>query len=150
MSKIPDIGAGRMSYEEKGQWVYLAATTIGYGVYVVILLGSAGTTPLPEVDYVPILLWTVGVAIAGSIIGRIAIEVVTPSESHTEDVRDRDIGRLGEYRAGLVLGIGMVGPFIMALAEVDHFWIANAMYLVFTAQAIVGAVIKLIAYRRGF
>ena len=139
-----------MSYEEKGQWVYLAATTIGYGAYVVLVLRSAGSMPLPEVDYVPILLWTVGVAIAGSIIGRIAIEIVTPSDSYTEDVRDRDIGRLGEYRAGLVLGIGMVGPFILALVEADHFWIANAMYLVFTVQAVVGAVIKLIAYRRGF
>jgi hypothetical protein len=139
-----------MSYEEKGQWVYLAATTIGYTAYLVILLGSAGSTPLPEVDYVPILLWTVGVAIAASIIGRIAIEIIWRSDSYGEDVRDRDIGRLGEYRAGLVLGIGMVVPFILALVEADYFWIANAMYLVFTAQAIVGAVIKLIAYRRGF
>jgi hypothetical protein len=139
-----------MSYEEKGQWVYLAATSIGYGVYLVLVLGSAGTTPLPEVDYVPILLWTIGIAIAASIIGRIAIEIIWRSDSSSEDVRDRDIGRFGEYRAGLVLGIGMVVPFILALVEADHFWIANAMYLVFTAQAIVGAVVKLIAYRRGF
>lgn len=139
-----------MSYEEKGQWVYLAATTIGYGVYLVLVLGRAGTTPLPEVDYVPILLWTIGIAIAASILGRIAIEIIWRSDSSSEDVRDRDIGRFGEYRAGLVLGIGMVVPFILALVEADHFWIANAMYLVFTAQAIVGAVVKLIAYRRGF
>ena len=139
-----------MSYEEKGQWVYLAATSIGYGVYLVLVLGSAGTTPLPEVDYVPILLWTIGIAIAASIIGRIAIEIIWRSDSSSEDVRDRDIGRFGEYRAGLVLGIGMVVPFILALVEADHFWIANAMYLVFTVQAIVGAVIKLVAYRRGF
>jgi cytochrome c biogenesis protein CcdA len=139
-----------MSYEEKGQWVYLAATTIGYGAYLVLVLGGAGSTPLPEVDYQPILLWTIGAAIVASIIGRIAIEIASPSESTTEDVRDRDIGRFGEYGAGVVLGIGMVGPFILALVEADHFWIANAMYLVFTVQAVVGAVIKLIAYRRGF
>ena len=30
-----------MSYEERGQWVYLAATTIAYGVYLVLLLGGA-------------------------------------------------------------------------------------------------------------
>jgi hypothetical protein len=139
-----------MSYEEKGQWVYLVVTTIAYGAYVVVLLATARTTPLPDVDYQPILLWTIAAAIAASIIGRIAIEVVTPSDSYSEDVRDRDIGRLGEYRAGLVLGIGMVVPFILALAEVHHFWIANAMYLAFVAQAIVGALIKLVAYRRGF
>ncbi len=139
-----------MSYEEKGQWVYLAATSIGYAAYVVLILGRAGTTPLSEVDYQPILLWTIGVAIAASIIGRIAIEIVGPSESYTEDVRDRDIGRFGEYRAGLVLGVGMVVPFILAMVEADHFWIANAMYLAFTVGAIVGAVTRLVAYRRGF
>jgi len=139
-----------MSYEEKGQWVYLAATTIAYGAYLVLMLGRAGTTPLPEIEYQPILLWTVGAAIVGSIIGRIAIEVVRPSESHREDVRDRDIGRFGEYVAGMVLGVGMVWPFILALIGADHFWIANAMYLVFVVQAVVGAVIKLVAYRRGF
>ena len=139
-----------MSYEEKGQWVYLAATTIAYGAYVVLLLAGAGATPLTEVDYQPILLWTIGAAIAGSIVGRIAIEIVSPSDAHIEDARDRDIGRFGEYRAGLVLGVGMVAPFIMALAEWDHFWIANAIYLVFVVQAVVGAIIKLVAYRRGF
>lgn len=151
MSKILYIGEiWRMSYEEKGQWVYLASTAIAYGAYLVLLLGQADATPLPEVDYQPILLWTVGAAVVGSIVGRIAIEIVQPSESHSGDVRDRDIGRFGEYVAGIVLGIGMVGPFVLALAEADHFWIANAIYLVFVVQAVVGAVIKLIAYRRGF
>jgi cytochrome c biogenesis protein CcdA len=139
-----------MSYEEKGQWVYLAVIAIGYGAYLVLVLGQAGTTPLAEVYYQPILLWTVGAAIVGSIFGRIAIEIIGPSESRNEDVRDRDIGRFGEYVAGIVLGIGMVVPFILALVEAEHFWIANAMYLVFVAQGLTGAVIKLIAYRRGF
>lgn len=139
-----------MSYEEKGQWVYLTVTTIAYGAYVVLMLGRAGTTALPDIEYQPTMLWTIGIAVVGSIVGRILIEIVRPSESYREDVRDRDIGRFGEYVAGMVLGIGMVGPFILALIEADHFWIANAIYLVFVVQAVVGAVIKLVAYRRGF
>ena len=43
----------------------------------------------------------------------------------------------------------MVVPFVLALAEFDHFWIANAMYLVFVLSAVVGAAVKLVAYRRG-
>jgi hypothetical protein len=139
-----------MSYEEKGQWVYLAATTIAYGAYLVLMLGQSGTTPLAETDYQPILLWTIGAAVAGSVIGRIAIEIIRPSESHREDVRDREIGRFGEYVSGMILGIGMVGPFVLTLVEADHFWIANAIYLVFVVQAVAGTVIKLLAYRRGF
>lgn len=139
-----------MSYEEKGQWVYLAASTIAYGVYLALVIGRAGTTPLPEINWQPIMLATIGAAIIGSIVGRMAIEIARPSELHRGDVRDRDIGRFGEYVAGMVLGIGMVGPFVLALVEADQFWIANAMYLVFVVQAVVGATIKLVAYRRGF
>ena len=139
-----------MSYEEKGQIVYLGATTIGYAVYLVLVLQQLGTTPLLEINYQPYLIATIVVAIVASILARIAIEMISPSDSYREDVRDRDIGRFGEYVAGIVLGIGMVVPFILALVEADYFWIANAMYLVFVLQAAIGAVIKLIAYRRGF
>ncbi len=139
-----------MSYEEKGQWVYIVVVAVGYGAYLIQLFGRAGATPLSEVDYVPIMLWTIGASIAGAIVGRILVEVARPSDDYSSDVRDRDIGRFGEYVAGTLLGIGMVVPFILAITEVDHFWIANAMYLVFALSAIVGAAIKLFAYRRGF
>ena len=43
----------------------------------------------------------------------------------------------------------MVVPFVLTLAEVDWFWIANAMYLAFVTAAVVGAAVKLVAYRRG-
>ena len=139
-----------MSYEEKGQWVYIVVVAVGYGAYLIQLFARAGATPLSEVDYVPIMLWTIGASIAGAIVGRILVEVARPSDDYSSDVRDRDIGRFGEYVAGTLLGIGMVVPFILAITEVDHFWIANAMYLVFALSAIVGAAIKLFAYRRGF
>ena len=139
-----------MSYEEKGQVVYLGVVATGYAAYLVLILQQLSTTPLLEIDYQPILLATILVAIVAAIVGRIAVEMIRPSDPVREDVRDRDIGRFGEYVAGLVLGIGMVVPFILTLLEADYFWIANAIYLVFVLQAIVGAVIKLVAYRRGF
>jgi hypothetical protein len=139
-----------MSYEEKGQVVYLGVTATAYAAYLFLILRQLSTTPVTEIDYQPILIATIMVAIAAAIVGRIAVEMIRPSNTVHEDVRDREIGRFGEYVAGLVLGIGMVVPFILAIIEADYFWIANAMYLVFTLQAIVGAVIKLIAYRRGF
>jgi putative Ca2+/H+ antiporter (TMEM165/GDT1 family) len=36
------------------------------------------------------------------------------------------------------------------LAEVAHFWIANAVYLCFALSALLGSATKIIAYRRGF
>ena len=49
-----------------------------------------------------------------------------------------------------MLGVGMVVPFVLTLAEYDYFWIANAMFLAFGVSALVGAVVKVVAYRRGF
>ena len=147
-----------MSSEERGQWVYLVAILLTYGAYVAIVLARADGGSLTDVDYVPLMLAAIGIGIAVAIVGRIVIEIAGGiasemagnHETHDPDVRDRDIGRFGEYVAGTVLGVGMVVPFVLTLAESDYFWIANAMYLAFVLAAAVGAVIKLVAYRRGF
>jgi hypothetical protein len=138
-----------VSYEEKGQWVYLVANVIGFGVYAWILAGLVGSTPLAGVDYVPALLWAIGIAIALSIGGRILVEIIYRSDTYKADVRDRDIDRQGEYVAGILLGVGMVVPFLLTLAKAEHFWIGNAIYLVFAISAFTGTLVKLVAYRRG-
>jgi hypothetical protein len=43
-----------------------------------------------------------------------------------------------------------VAALLMAMAEWDHFWIANVIYLAFVLSAILGSVAKIVAYRRGF
>jgi len=143
-----------MSYEERGQWVYIVVNILTFGGYAAIVLGQVGSVPLAELDYAPTMLWAIGIAIALSIVGRILMEIAgemaRPGDSHQADVRDRDIGRLGEYFSGTLLGVGMVVPFALALAEFDHFWIANAMYAAFALSALVGTAVKLVAYRRGF
>ena len=142
-----------MSSEERGQWVYLVAIVLTYGAYVAIVLGQAAQTPVADVDYIPLMLGAIVIGIALAVVGRIVVEIVgqiaDPGDRHETDVRDRDIGRFGEYFAGTILGIGMVVPFVLTLAEFEYFWIANAMYLVFVLSALVGAAVKLIAYRRG-
>jgi hypothetical protein len=147
-----------MSYEERGQWVYLVAIVVTYGAYVVITVGRLGQTAPADIDYVPAMLWSIGLGIALAIVGRIVVEIAGGiraemaghEETHEPDVRDRDVGRFGEYFGGAVLGVGMIVPFVLTLAEVDYFWIANAMYLAFVLGALVGAAVKLVAYRRGF
>ena len=139
-----------MSYEEKGQWVYIFSIGLTLVAYVVIVARQAATGPLTDWDYVPTLLWTIGIGIALSIAGRILIEIARPSETHATDARDRDIGRFGEYVSGTVLGVGMIVPFVLTLAAFDYFWIANAMYFAFAIAALIGTAVKVVAYRRGF
>ncbi|MFI9810679.1 hypothetical protein [Saccharothrix variisporea] len=137
-----------MSYEERGTWVYLVVSLGTWVVYAITLLRRS-TGDLAAVDYRSALLWAVGVAIVVSIVGRIVVEIVARGDQK-RDVRDREINRVGEYVGGVVLGVAMVGPFGLVLAEARHFWIANAMYATFVLAAVVGSAVKLVAYRRGF
>ena len=57
-----------MSYEEKGTWIYLATSAGAYAVYLAIVLGRVLSTPVAEVPYISVLLWTTGASIVASIV----------------------------------------------------------------------------------
>ena len=138
-----------MSYEEKGTWVYLVTSAVGYAVYVAIVLGQAAGMPVAHVSYVPVLLWTAGASVLASVIGRTLVETARPSDSRRGDVRDREISRFGEYAARWFVVAGAAAGLVMAMARWEYFWIANVIYLGFVLWAVAGSVVKLVAYRRG-
>ena len=138
-----------MSYEEKGTWVYLVTSAGAYVVYLVIILGRLQSTPVAEVQYGWILLWTTLASSVAATLGRTLVETASPSDSRLRDARDKEIFRFGEYVSRWFIVAGAAAGFFLALAKVDYFWIANAIYLGFVLWAVVGSAIKLVAYRRG-
>jgi hypothetical protein len=138
-----------MSYEEKGTWVYLVASAGAYAIYLAIVLGRVLGTPVAEVPYVSLLLWTTGASIVASIAGRILIQTARPSDSRRSDVRDKEISRFGEHASRWFVVAGAGAALFMAMARWDYFWIANVLYLGFVLWAVAGSVLKLVAYRRG-
>ncbi|MFI9584823.1 hypothetical protein ACIHCQ_23940 [Streptomyces sp. NPDC052236] len=139
-----------MPFEEKNAWV-LGGLAIGtYAGYLVVILGRAGDTPLADVPYVAALLWAVGLSIAASIVLHVVITTFGPKDAARKDQRDKEINRLGEYIGQSFVVIGGVAALGMSMAEVAHFWIANAVYLAFVLSAVLGSTAKIFAYRRGF
>ena len=139
-----------MSYEEKGTWVYLVVSVIGYAVYVFLVLPQLlSGIPVDEIDYVPAVFWTIGGSIVGAIVLRILVEIVVPSGGTRGDVRDKEIDRLGERVGKAFLVIGAIGALVLALLEGGYFWIANVVYLCFVLSAILSSVTKVIVYRKG-
>lgn len=139
-----------MALEEKRAWIMALVTACAYVTYLVIILSRMGDGPVAEVPYVAALLWTVGAAIVVTMVLSIAAEATTPKDSRKKDERDREIERFGEYIGQSFAAIGGVSALIMAMAEVDHFWIANAIYLAFALSGLLASVAKVSAYRRGF
>jgi hypothetical protein len=138
-----------MSYEEKGTWVYLLTVVGAYAVYLAIVLGRLQGTPVADVSYAWVLLWTTVASVAATTAGRTLVETARPSDSHRKDVRDQEINRFGEYVSRWFLAGGAGTAFFLALARADYFWIANVLYLGFVCWAIAGSAVKLAAYRRG-
>ena len=139
-----------MTHQEKRAWIMLVVSAAAYAAYVAVILSRAGGHPLARVPYAAALLWTVGASIVASVVAETALGVVKRGESRLTDERDRQIGTLGDRVGSSFVVIGAVAAMLMAMAKWDWFWIANVIYLCFTLSAIVGAVTKVIAYRKSF
>ncbi|MEV4711351.1 hypothetical protein [Micromonospora sp. NPDC049374] len=138
-----------MTHQEKRAWIMLVVSVVGYAVYVAVVLSRVDEGRLTTTPYAGALLWTVGGAIAASMLLEIGIGVVNPRASRVSDVRDREIGRLGDHVGQAFVVIGAVSAMLMALAQWHWFWIANVIYLCFVLSAVVGSLAKVIVYRRG-
>ena len=139
-----------MTLEERRSWTYLVVAVVAYGVYLVTVLGRAASAPLVDVDYVPAMLSTIGAAIVAGIVVNIVIGMFTPKDESTIDVRDRDIARVGDRVGQSFLVVGGVAALLLAIVEAPYFYIANVVYLCFVLSAVLGAVTKVVIYRRGF
>lgn len=139
-----------MTSEEKSTWIMGFVAIGGYLSYLVIILSTAGSTPLTEVDYAPIMLWTIGACIAVSILLHIILGVFAPQSGAKKDQRDREIYQTSERIGQSFLVIGGVAAMLLAMFELGYFWIANVLYLCFVLSAILSCTTRIIAYRRGF
>ena len=138
-----------MSQGEKSTWIYAVVAVVVPAVYIISMLEKVASTPVESIDYVGAMLWAIGLAIVASIVANILVGIFSSAESRRKDERDVHIDRLGFIVGFFAFSILMVAPLIMAMAEVPHFWIANAIYLAFALTAFLYSVLKIVAYRRG-
>jgi hypothetical protein len=138
-----------VAYEEKRAWIMLVVSAIGYALYAVTVLSRSGPTPLAQVPYVATLLWITAASIVTTIVLNIAVSIRNPKDSR-RDQRDREIGQFGDRVGQSFVVVGGVLAMFLAMFRLDHFWIANVIYLAFTLSAVLGSVARIVGYRRGF
>jgi MFS family permease len=140
-----------MAVREKQAWAMLVIGVAALAVYLTLVLVALDGQPLDEVRYQPLMLGTIGAAIAAGIVTAIvfAIQANLAGETDDADERDKAIDRFGTNISQAFLVIGGLAGLLMAMAEWDWFWIANAIYLGFALSGILEGVAKVTAYRRG-
>lgn len=139
-----------MASEEQRAWITLVVSVSAYIVYAVVVVGRLNDEPASQVPYRAAMLVAIGGSIVVAIVLSIVAAIVTGRGADKPDVRDREIHRASEYIGQSFVVIGGVAALVLAMLEVDFFWIANAVYLCFVLSALVGSVAKIAAYRVGF
>lgn len=135
-----------MAYEEKLTLGYLFVTATAFLGYVVWLLPNFLSQPVAQINYVQPILIAIGVAIVASIVLTTFLSI----GDKTRDDRDKEIQHEGEYNAKFTIEIGAMVAFGLTLAKFDHFWIAHTLYIAMVLNAVLGAMMKIVLYRRGY
>ncbi|WP_439590886.1 hypothetical protein [Microbacterium sp.] len=142
-----------MVYEERNTWAGLIVLVIAIPIYVVVVLQQAAGGPLTDVEWWPIMLWTIVASIVATIVVSIVWGVLAgmrdPGGVGKSDERDRDIARMGSRVGQAFTVIAAVGVIVLCAFEVDWFWIANTMFFGFALSAFISGIASVIAYRRG-
>ena len=141
-----------MVYTERNVWSGLVVSVIAMIVYVAVILQRAGAGPVADVDWVPVMLWTIGLSIVGTILVSIVWGIIAglrDPEASATDLRDRDISRMGDRVGQAFLVIAGLGVIVLCALHADVFWIAHTMFAGFALSAIIGGVAQVTAYRRG-
>jgi len=139
-----------MASEEKSAWIMILVAVVAYAIYVAVLFGRIDGGSISNVDYVRPMLWTIGGSIVAAIVLNIIAGMLSPKDAGKKDQRDREIDRFGEHVGQSFLVIGGLAGLVLAMAELDYFWIANALYLGFVLSAVLGSIAKIFAYRGAF
>ncbi len=138
-----------MSFQEKSTWISLATVFLIYGWYFGTTATELGGN-VADIDYQSTMLFTVVAVVVVSVILNVVVVFADPDASDTSDERDRSINRFGEYVGGYVLAAGALLGLGLAMAEIEQFWIANAILLGLVLSELTSGVVKVVAYRRGF
>ncbi len=139
-----------MSFEEKSTWAVLVTFILVYGWYFLEVYARLTTGDVAGIEYKTLMGITVVMLIVISIVTHIVIAVSAPNETDMADERDRDINIRGEYAGSFVVSMAALSGIGLALLELDHFWIANALLLGLVIAEILTDCTKIYFYRRGY
>ncbi|WP_084126018.1 hypothetical protein [Demequina sp. NBRC 110054] len=147
-----------MSMQQRTVWASLIAFVVVGLVYAAVMIPRMIGSEPSEISWVWPMAIAMGsivvVIIAGVIVSTIsgAISATVRGEEpefEEGDERDKVIENFGNAKGLSIASFGSLGAIILAMNDVDPFWIAQLLFAVGLLGGIVGAALKLRAYSRG-
>jgi hypothetical protein len=119
-------------------------------VYLAVVVPQVLGQPIAEVSWVEPMIVTIIVFVVANIAGNVVAAASNPREADLNDERDREIDRFGERVGAWPLVAGSIAGLVLAMARIDQFWIANAIFLGGLAGSLLSSIAKIAAYRGSF
>jgi hypothetical protein len=143
---------------ERTAWVAAVLTPLTAAGYVIVVAPQLSSTPVAGLGWQTPMLWSIGINFVGTIIVTILVTIVAgigaglrrEELDTTSDERDRDIDRYGGRVALSIAAGGLLAALVLAMLELDPFWIGSAAFLIGAIGATAGAIAQLRAYRGAF
>lgn len=125
----------------------LVVTVLAYAGYAATVLTNR-EGDLADTPYVRAMVTAVVAAVVIQIVASIVLGSFR-RDGVERDTRDLEIGRFGEHVGQSMVVIAGLAALILAMAEVEHFWIANTLFLGFFLSGLLDSMARLAAYREG-
>ncbi len=138
-----------MPFQEKSAIATLGALLLVYGAYFAIVGRWLAAGPVGEIAYQPLMLAAVAVLVIFAVVSQVLIAIVNPKEASAYDERDRLIDLRSERVGGYVLAVGVFFGLVLAMGEIEHFYIAQTLLLALVLAQISDESTKVFLYRRG-
>lgn len=147
-----------LTTSERAAWIAAVLTPLTAAGYFVVVMPQLATSPVAGLAWQVPMLWSIGVNFVGTIVVTILATIVAGIGAglrHHEldtstDVRDRDIDRLGGRVALTISAGGLLAALVLAMLELDPFWIGSTAFLIGAIGATAGAIAQVRAYRGVF
>jgi hypothetical protein len=140
--------------DQISRWASLTIITAASIWYFATVLPQLGQRPVADIDWQTPMLWSIGASIVGAIVLAIVFAIVaaivTQRQPENGDIRDKQIERHGNRVAQAIVAFGSLAALILAMLEVDFFWIGSTLFLVGAVGAVIGTIVSIAAYRGVF
>jgi hypothetical protein len=137
-----------MTFQEKSTMAMTGIVALVFGWYFALVLGGVASSPARDIAYTGLMVPVVILLVILATAAHILIALLAPVEAKARDERDRLIGLRGQRIARYVLAIGTVAGLMLAMFEVETFWIAQTLLGALVLAELTEGMAKLVLYRR--
>lgn len=149
-----------MTYQERNNLVAIFNNLIVSGYFTWRIYGmyleGGFDGPVGLTIWAQTVLWVIPVSIIASIILTIVFNIVfaiaarDPNPEMVSDERDRQFGSRSIVTAVIVASAGFILALVVLALGFDVFYALNLILVGFVLADLIGSLVKLISYRRGY